>query len=114
MYSINPLPRPAISSNPRVVNAILNTMARTFVGFRGGAWVSDGPTNSFEIRLLRKENFSGEQRKTYAYALIGCSERKDGVLIVHASQAHYYTIDISGARDSDPRVQRFLRSLKFN
>ena len=113
IYSIDPLPRPAISSDPTVINAVLNTMARTFVGFRGGVWVSDGPTNGFEIKLLRKEDFSGEKRKTYAYALIGCSERKDGVLIVHASRAHYYTIDISGARDSDPRVQRFWQSLKF-
>lgn len=113
MYSIEPLPRPAISSDPTVVNAVLNTMARTFVGFRSRAWVSDGPANSFETKLLRKEDFSGEHRKTYAYALTGCSERKDGLLIVHASRAHYYTIEISGARDSDPRVQRFLQSLRF-
>ena len=113
MYSIDPLPSPTVSPDPIVVNAILNTLARTFVGFRSGTWVSDGPAHAFEIKLLRKEDSSSQHGKTYAYALFDCSERKEGLLIVHASKAHYYNIDISGATESDPRVQRFLNSLKF-
>ena len=113
VYSIDPLSRPAVSSDPVVVNAVLNTMARTFVGFRGGAWVSDGPAHVFEIRLVRKEDLNSQHRKIYTYALSNCAVRKDGVLIVHASKTHYYNIDISGANESDPRVQRFLHSLTF-
>ena len=63
-----------------------------------------GPSSSFELKLLRKEDINGQPRKVYAYALVSCADRKDGVLIVHASKAHYYTIDISGANEADPRV----------
>jgi len=51
-------------------------------------------------------------RKIYAYSLISCGERKDGMLIVQASQTHYYTIDINGASESDPRAQRLLTSIQ--
>jgi len=54
----------------------------------------------------------GELRKIYAYSLISCGERKDGVMIVQASQMHYYAIDINGAGQSDPRAQRVLTSIK--
>jgi hypothetical protein len=37
----------------------------------------------------------------------------ESVLVVQASKAHYYTIDISGASESDARVQRFLNSVKL-
>src|SRR6266508_86620 len=105
MYSIDPIPRPMVSTAPMVVNAVLNTMARTFVGFRAGTWVSDGPTNTFEIKLLRNEDANGQHRKTYSYTLSSCLKRKEGVLIVHAGKTHYYNVDISGAAESDPRVQ---------
>ena len=72
-----------------------------------------GPANSFELKLLRKEDVNGQPGKVYAYALIACSQRKEGVLMIQASKAHYYTIDISGANESDERVQRFLKSVKF-
>jgi len=113
MYSIDPIPRPMVSTEPMVVNAVLNTMARTFVGFRAGTWVSDGPTNTFEIKLLRNEDANGQHRKTYSYTLSSCLKRKEGVLIVHAGKTHYYNVDISGAAESDPRVQKFLNSLMF-
>jgi hypothetical protein len=113
MYSINPFSRPLVSAEPMVVNAVLNTMARTFIGFRAGVWLGNGPANAFEIKLLRKEDFNTQHRKIYGYALVNCSERKNGVLIVHAGNAHYYSIDISGMDESDPRTQRVLRSLQF-
>src|SRR2546429_5406988 len=65
VYSIDPLSRPAVSSDPVVVNAVLNTMARTFVGFRGGAWVSDGPAHVFEIRLRSEEHTSELQSRLH-------------------------------------------------
>jgi len=99
--------RPPISLEPVVVDGVLNTLARTFVGFRSRIWLGS-PGNSFELKLLRKEDVNGQPRKVYAYALVSCSQRKDGVLMVQASKAHYYTIDISGANESDPHVQRFL------
>jgi hypothetical protein len=45
-------------------------------------------------------------------ALGSCTESEEGVLVVLASQAHFYTIDITGANDSDPKVQRLLSSIK--
>lgn len=114
MYRMVSLPRRPDTLHPFIVDAVLNTTARTFMGtFLSGPWLGDGMGNSFELKLLRKEDFNGQPRKVYAYALISCSQRKDGVLIVQASKAHYYTIDISGANESDPRVQRFLNSVKL-
>lgn len=113
MYRMVSLPRRPDTLNPFTVDAVLNTTARTYMGtFLSGPWLGDGLGNSFELKLLRKEDFNGQPRKVYAYALISCSQRKDGMLIVQASKAHYYTIDISGANESDARVQRFLNSIK--
>ena len=102
-----------MSSDPAVVDAVLNTMARGFVGFRSGAWVGDGWGHSFELKLIRREDPGGHARKVYAYALVSCSERKEGVLIVQAGREHYFMFDISGAGESDPRASRFLNSLRF-
>jgi tetratricopeptide (TPR) repeat protein len=114
MYRMMSLPRRPDTLNPFTVDAVLNTTARTYMGtFLSGPWLGDGLGNSFELKFLRKEDFNGQPRKVYAYALISCSQRKDGMLIVQASKAHYYTIDISGASESDVRVQRFLKSLSF-
>ena len=113
MYRMVSIPRRPDTRDPFTVDAVLNTTARTFMGtFLSGPWLGNGLGNSFELKLLRKEDFNGQPRKVYAYALISCSQRKDGVLIVQASKAHYYTIDISGANESDARVQRFLTSIK--
>lgn len=111
MYSILPLARPSIPLDPTVVDGVLNTLARTFVGPRSRTWVDGG--NSFEVKLLRKEAVNDRPSKVYAYALISCSKRKDGMLIVYAGKTHYYTVDISGANESDQRAQRFLKSVKF-
>jgi hypothetical protein len=83
------------------------------VGFRSGIWLDGGLANSFELKLLRKDDVNGQPRKVYAYARVSCAERMESVLIVQASKAHYYTIDITGANESDARVQRFLKSVKF-
>jgi len=112
-YKIIVMPRPLIALEPPGLNGVLNTLARTFIGIRGGEWLADGLGNSFELKLLRKEDVNGQPLKVYAYTLVSCSQRKEGVLMVHASKAHYYTIEISGAGESDPRVQRFIGSLKF-
>jgi hypothetical protein len=71
------------------------------------------PGNSFELKLLRKEDINGQPPKIYAYALVSCSDRKENVLMTQASKAHYYTLDSSGVNESDPCAQRFLKSLKF-
>jgi len=75
--------------------------------------MDEGLANSFELKLLRKEEVNGQPRKVYSYTRASCAERKESVLIVQASKSHYYTIDISGANELDPRVQRFLNSVKF-
>jgi hypothetical protein len=114
MYRMVSIPRRPDTLDSFTVDAVLNTTARTFMGtFLSGPWLGNGLGNSFELKFLRKEDFNGQPRKLYAYALISCSQRKDGTLIVQASKAHYYAIDISGANESDARVQRFLNSIKF-
>jgi hypothetical protein len=111
MYSIFPLARPSIPLDPTVVDRVLNTLARSFIGSRSRTWMGGG--NSFEVKLVRKETVNDQPSKVYAYALISCSKRKDGMLIVYAGKTHYYTVDISGANESDQRVQRFLKSVRF-
>jgi len=112
MYIIVPMARPPIPLPPIVVEGVLNNLARTFAGFRSRSWLGSPGTN-FEIKLLRKEDVNGQPRKVYSYVLASCSVRKENVLITQASKTHYYTIDINGANESDERVQRFLKSLKF-
>jgi tetratricopeptide (TPR) repeat protein len=113
MYTIHSMDRPPIALKPNVVEGVLNTLARTFVGFRSRGWLDDGLAHSFELRLLRKDDVNDQPRRVYAYALVSCAERRESVLIVQASKAHYYTIDINGANESDARVQRFLKSVKI-
>jgi hypothetical protein len=113
MYSIGSIPRPAIALNETAIDGALNTMARTFANLRSSAWLGNGVGNSFELKLLKKENVSGEPRKIYAYSLVSCKERKENVLVIQAARGHYYTFDINGANESDPRVQRFLASVKL-
>jgi hypothetical protein len=112
MYSINSIPRPAIALSPGIVDGALNTLARTFANMRSSVWLGSGAGNSFELKLVRKENVAGQPRKLYAYAQVSCQVRKESVLLIQAAKTHYYTIDINGANESDPRVQRFLRSLQ--
>jgi hypothetical protein len=115
MYEIYSLDRPALSSEAKEVDAVMNTITRSFAAFHARAWVNvnDGTTHVFEIKLSRKEDLNGEHRKVYSYALLDCGRRKDGVLIVHAGPTRYSTVNISGATESDPRIQRFLKSLTF-
>jgi len=112
MYSINSIPRSIIALTPEVVDGALNTLARTFANARSSAWLGNGAGNSFELKLLRKEDIAGQPRKLYAYAQVSCQVRKESVLLIQATKTHYYTIDINGANESDPRVQRFLKSLQ--
>jgi len=112
MYTIMSIPRPAIALSPEVVDGALNTLAHTFANLRGNAWLGNGAGNSFELKMLRKEDVAGQPRKLYAYAQVSCLVRKESVLLIQAAKTHYYTIDINGANESDPRVQRFLRSLQ--
>lgn len=112
MYSINSSPRPAIALSPGDVDGALNIMARTFANLRSRAWLDNGVGNSFELKLLRKENVTGQTRRLYAYSQVSCQVRKENVLLILAAKTHYYTIDINGANESDPGVQRFLRSLQ--
>jgi hypothetical protein len=113
MYVIDSMPRPAIAIRPTIVDGTLNTLARVFVSFRSRGWLDEGLSNTFEVKLLRKEDFNGQPRRLYGYSRASCSERKESVLLLQASKSHYYTIDISGANESDARVQRFLNSVKF-
>src|SRR5262249_22865113 len=113
MYSINAIPGPAISLSPTEADGALNTMARTFANLRSSAWLGNGMGNSFELKLLRKENVAGQPGKLYAYSQVSCQARKESVLLIQAAKTHYYTIDINGANEADPRVQRFLTSLKM-
>jgi hypothetical protein len=110
-YSIFSLARPPIPLESTVVDGVLNTLARTFVGFRSSAWLTGG--NSFEARLLRSQALHDHPIKVYSYTLISCAKRKEGTLIVYAGKTHYYTVDVSGASETDPRVQRFLSSVRF-
>jgi tetratricopeptide (TPR) repeat protein len=112
MYSISSISRPSIPLSPGAVDGTLNTLVRTFAGMRSSAWLGDGAGNSFEMKLISKEQGAGDPRKLYSYARLSCSVRKESVLLVLATKAHFYTIDVSGAGQSDSRVQRFLESLK--
>ena len=111
-YSVVPVPRRAEQTQPQVVNGILNTMARTQAHLISGVWLGRALANRYELKFIRSEDAGGEQRKIFAYSLISCGERKEGVMVFQASRAHYYMIDIIGAGESDPRAQRVLTSIK--
>lgn len=113
MYNIDSIPRPAIASEPAALDGALNTLTRVFIGIRSEIWLDGGLANRFELKLLRKEDVIGQPRKVYSYARVACAERTESVLVVQASKAHYYTIDITGAHESDARVQRVLKSIKL-
>ena len=113
MYSLTSIPRPAIVVGRAGDDGALNTVARTYLGFASSGWLSQGLANRFEMKLLRKEQVSGQPQKVYSYVRVSCSGRKEGVLIVHASSSHYYTIDIIGANESDARAQHFMKSATF-
>ena len=112
MYSIIPIPRPSIASSAVAVDGTLNTLVRTFAGTRSNIWLGEGAGNIFEMKLISKEQAAGEPRKLYAYTRSSCSVRKESVLLVLATRAHFYTIDISGAKETDAQVQQFLGSLR--
>ena len=111
-YSLVPIPRRAEQTQPQVVNGILNTLARTKAHIFSGVWLGRALANRYELKFIRSEDAGGEQRKIFAYSLISCGERREGVMVFQASQAHYYMIDINGAGESDPRAQRVLTSIK--
>jgi hypothetical protein len=113
MYTVKPWDRPAGSETSEAIDGLLNVVTKTFLSFRSRVWVNSGSVKAFEVKLLRKDNVNGQPRKIYAYALVSCSERKENVFATVASVAHYYTIDITGASESDPRVQRFLTSMRL-
>ncbi len=112
MYSIASLPRADLVLGPTAVDGALNIMARTFVNLRSSAWFEDGKEKSFELKLLRKENVAGQPSRLYAYVQVSCQMRRESVLLIQAAKTHYYMIDINGANEKDPGVQRFLNSLK--
>ena len=112
-YTVIPIARPAERLDAAVIEGVINTMARTQAGFYSRAWLEGGLGNRFELKFLRKDNVGGQPRKVYTYKLIGCTSNKDGALIVQAAGSHYYAIDINGANESDPRVQRVINSIKL-
>ena len=112
VYSITPTERTSIQADPTVADRILNTLARSYIRLASRGWLDAGLGNTLEMKLLKKEMVTGEPQKHYAYVLGSCTEKKEGVLVVLASKAHFYTIGIYGANDSDPRVQRVLSSIK--
>jgi hypothetical protein len=112
-YTIKSLERPALAVSPEIIDRVINISARTFLSFRSRIWVGSGLTNVFDVKLLRKDYVNGEPRKTYGYSLVSCAKRKENVLVVQAGKSHYYTVDISGANETDPRVQRFIKSISF-
>lgn len=111
-YVLKSFPRRPEQTQPQVVNGIMNTVARTQANIIGGLWVGQAFGNRYELKFIRSEDAGGQQRKIFGYSLISCGERKDGVMVVQASRAHYYMIDINGAGESDPRAQRVLTSIK--
>jgi hypothetical protein len=113
MYSLTSIPRHAAVVGRAGDDGALNTVARIYLGLAASAWLSRGSANRFEMKLLRKEQVSGQPQKVYSYVRVSCSERQEGVLIVHASSSHYYTIDILGANESDARAQHFMKSATF-
>jgi hypothetical protein len=115
MYAIISMDRPKFPVSNEVVDGVLNMTAKTFVRFRSRIWLDSesGISNVFEIKLLRKEVLNQQPRKVYRYVLASCAKRKENVLISQATHSHYYTIDISGAPESDPRVERFVKSISF-
>jgi hypothetical protein len=111
-YSVIPVPRRSEQTDRQLVNGILNSMARGHANFFTSAWLRQALANRYELKFVRSEDTGGEQRKIYAYSLISCDERKEGVLVLQASRAHYYTIDINGVGESDPRAKRVITSIR--
>ena len=110
-YALSSIQRRAEQTQPQIANGILNTMARTQANFISRLWLGEALGNRYELRFIRSEDAGGQPRKIFAFSLISCSERKDGVMVVQASRAHYYVIEINGAGESDPRTQRVLTSI---
>jgi hypothetical protein len=104
--------RTTSQEDQRVADGTINTLARTYVELAIGRWLSIGPGRTFAVKFLRREVVNNEPRKLYAYTLGSCTENKEGVLLVQASQTHFYTIDIIGTNETDPRAQRLIGSIK--
>ena len=111
-YSINATDRTSLEARFALGDRILNAIARHYVGFTSSAWIEGGYGNIFELKFLRKEMSNGRPRNIYSYSLRSCGESKEGVLLIQASQSHFYLIDISGATYSHASVQRVLSSIK--
>jgi tetratricopeptide (TPR) repeat protein len=96
-------------------DAALNVLAVTIMKYLAGRYVADGRWNDrFESELTKKIMLSDRSARFYAYRLVSCQEKKEGVMIFVFGKKHTYAIDISGAGESDARVQRFLKSLRLD
>jgi hypothetical protein len=112
IYSVISTDRNPLQALRTLGDRTMNVMVRNYVGPRSRAWLAGGYGNTYEMKFLRREISNGRPRNIYSYSLQSCSERKEGVLLVQASQSHLYIIDISGATDSHASVQHVLSSIK--
>jgi hypothetical protein len=113
MYNLISQPHALSEIGSDLDQGVLNSLAWAFVDLRSKIWLRNGPANSFEARLLRRETVSGQPGRVYSLAMNSCSESTDGVLAVYVGKTRYYTLFIEGANEPDQRVERFLKSVKF-
>lgn len=110
-YEILAQPRPD-GQPSNVDDVILNTLAWAYVIPKKNMFVNLGESR-FEVKLLRKEAVAGQPARVYSYAISSCRKNTDGTLIVLIGKKYNYVIDVQGANETDPRAQRFLKSMKF-
>lgn len=112
-YAIFSQPRTATHANSSMDDGALNALAWAYVNTLNRFFLNGSTANAFTVKLLRKETVSGQPGRVYAYATTSCSEQADGTLVFYVGKRRYYTLLIEGAKESDQRVQRFLKSIKF-
>ncbi|HVE58420.1 MAG TPA: hypothetical protein VNB22_16425 [Pyrinomonadaceae bacterium] len=96
-------------------DAALNILAWTLTKYVGSSYLSGGGWNDrFESELTRKDKLSDRPARFYAYRLISCRENKDGTMIFVIGKKKNYAMDIRGAKESDARIQKFVKSLKLD
>lgn len=94
-------------------DAVLNILARSFLIPTGNLLMGDITAGNFEAKLVKKERFTGFPAKFYNYTLTSCTGKKVGIIILMIGKTRNFAIQLNGADEKAPQVQRFLKSWKI-
>jgi hypothetical protein len=112
-YLISSQPRPApyrgSSPDDKELNSVAWASVDSEMPFLNAA---DGNAR-FEFKLERKQIASGFPSRVYSLSEVSCNEKTESTIILYVSKTRYYQVAVQGARESDPRAQRFLKSIRF-